>query len=74
MEGEMNNPPAFPNAHYHNVSGMTLRDYMAARAMQGFHANTNCDQLEAETYEEYVSDLARCAYQQADAMLRARES
>jgi hypothetical protein len=53
--------------------GMDLRDYFAAKAMQGFHANTNSDQLETETYEEYVSDLARCAYQQADAMLKARE-
>jgi len=55
-----------------NSRGMTLRDYFAAKAMQGFHANTNSDQLETETYEEYVSDLARCAYQQADAMLKAR--
>ena len=59
------NPPAFPNAHYHNVSGMTLRDYFAARAMQAIissHDNTTLD---------FVSGKA---YQYADAMLKARES
>jgi len=59
------NPPAFPNAHYHNVSGMTLRDYFAARAMQGIlssHDNTTLD---------FVSGKA---YQYADAMLKAREA
>ena len=67
--------PAFMVAELANVKhdGMTLRDYFAAKAMQGIHANTNSDQLETETYEEYVSDLARCAYQQADAMLEARK-
>jgi hypothetical protein len=70
----INEPPtAFPWTHDKmTCTGMTLRDYFAAKAMQGFHANTNSDQLETETYEEYVSDLARCAYQQADAMLKAR--
>ena len=64
---------AFPaETAFGYTEGMTLRDYFAAKAMQGFHANTNSDQLETETYEEYVSDLARCAYQQADAMLKAR--
>jgi len=71
MEDEMSefnkptNPPAFPNAHYHNVSGMTLRDYFAARAMQAIissHDNTTLD---------FVSGKA---YQYADAMLKARES
>jgi hypothetical protein len=59
------NPPAFPNAHYHNVSGMTLRDYFAAKAMQAIissHDNTTLD---------FVSGKA---YQYADAMLKARES
>ena len=62
-----------PTTGLTNIStGMTLRDYFAAKAMQGFHSNTNSDQLETETYQEYVEDLARCAYQQADAMLKAR--
>jgi len=69
------NPPAFPNAHYHNVSGMTLRDYFAAKAMQVI--------LQSQ-YEDgiYVGDddndseqmCARSAYIMADAMLKARES
>jgi hypothetical protein len=41
----MNNPPAFP-LHNHgvqtlglHVTGMTLRDYFAAKAMQGIYAS-----------------------------------
>lgn len=46
--------------------GMTLRDYFAAKAMQGLLANpeTNRNWLE--------HDNARYAYRQADAMLKAR--
>jgi len=64
---------AFPTYQDSLYLGMSLRDYFAAKAMQGFHANTNSDQLPTETYQEYVDDLARCAYKQADAMLKARQ-
>jgi hypothetical protein len=57
------NPPAFPNAHYHNVSGMTLRDYFAARAMQALIDN-----------DGLFSEIPTQAYELADAMLKARES
>jgi hypothetical protein len=61
----MNNPPAFPNAHYHNVSGMTLRDYFAAIVMQAMETRHA-----SGTYES----RAASAYKQADAMLKAREA
>jgi len=53
---------------------MTMRDELAARAMQGMFANP-CDTHHAheETYEEYVAEIGRCAYLMADAMLKARE-
>jgi len=48
--------------------GMTLRDYFAAKAMQGmfdyWHENPN---LEFE-------HIASCSYDMADAMLKAREA
>lgn len=44
--------------------GMTLRDYFAAKALQGLSANPN--------YESLVQDAARFAYAQADAMLAER--
>jgi hypothetical protein len=66
--------PAFPVlivdrpkelAHF---NGMTLRDYFAAKAMQGmfdyWHENPN---LEFE-------HIASCSYDMADAMLKAREA
>lgn len=47
-----------------DVPGMTLRDYFAAKAMQALLAdNQASDQL-----------IARYAYDQADAMLKARKS
>ena len=45
--------------------GMALRDYFAAKAMQGFAANLG----PVATFET----RANSAYQWADAMLRARE-
>jgi hypothetical protein len=48
--------------------GMTLRDYFAAKAMQGFVSDPDwrVDMMPNET--------ARAAYTQADAMLKAREA
>ncbi|EOI6457448.1 hypothetical protein ACMU59_004188 [Yersinia enterocolitica] len=44
--------------------GMTLRDYLAAKAMQATLSNPNCDY--------YKDDLAEWSYQVADAMIKAR--
>jgi len=44
--------------------GMTLRDYFAAKAMQGILSNS------AKDY--YEEDLSACAYQIADTMLAER--
>lgn len=61
--------PAFPTpAHNLANDGMTLRDYFAAKAMQGIigrpDSSTNWS---TEIY-------ARSAYAMADAMLKAREA
>lgn len=59
---------AFPTvgSQYSHEEGMTLRDYFAAKAMQGFCANPNA---------RPTSDvhLAESAYKMADAMLAERE-
>ena len=63
----MNKPtggPAFPTGTAYQ--GMTLRDYFAAKAMQGIVANPNAQGM---SYRE-ISDRA---FAQADAMLKARE-
>jgi hypothetical protein len=71
MEGlKMNNelPTAFPWTHGDmTCTGMSLRDYFAAKAMQGFVSDPDwrVDMMPEET--------ARAAYTQADAMLKARE-
>ena len=72
--------PAFPCAHldtttltYKYVEGMTLRDYFAAKAMQGFVMD---DVLckEAATEPEWYENIAEASYKQADAMLKARQA
>jgi hypothetical protein len=64
-----NNPPAFPvSADTKTFQGMTLRDYMAARAIEGASAS-------AISNIRYNHDLlAADAYALADAMLKAREA
>jgi len=74
----MNNPPAFP--HVADIlqfdgnsatvktltqNGMTLRDYFAAKAMQGLLSSDVNAPLET---------FAKQSYKVADAMLKAREA
>jgi hypothetical protein len=62
--------PAFPtladNGHTTNQDGMTLRDYFAAKAMQGMIA---CD---TERSPKHVPIIVESAYVIADAMLKER--
>ena len=60
----MNDTPAFPSPNMN--TGMTLRDYFAAKAMQGFLLTVKVD---------CPDDLiAQDAYNLADAMMKARET
>ena len=56
--------PAFP--HGMAFQGMTLRDYFAARAMEGLVSQLNL-------YHVSVDEVAELSYRQADAMLKERE-
>ncbi|HHT3488394.1 TPA: hypothetical protein ACTYMW_005350 [Enterobacter hormaechei] len=67
----MQQETAFPTkeSNYEKIwssPGMTLRDYFAAKAMQGI--------ISSECNYGAFSDLASDAYSIADAMLRAREA
>jgi hypothetical protein len=59
---------------YASQQGMTLRDYFAAKAMQGMLANT--DDSDARLHEQgrLFPILARNAYEIADSMLKARSA
>jgi len=68
----MNNPPAFSAMQeigLEKAYGMTLRDYMAAKAMQGMIAG-----FLAYGHDIMWDEIAKDAYRQADAMLKAREA
>lgn len=74
MSKQNNGGPAFPeignvacNSDWQSESGMTLRDYMAAKAMNGM-----CSHV--DTWGMTVPQIAKRAYDLADEMLRAREA
>ena len=78
--------PAFPLLNikigYHadirqEYYGMTLRDYFAAKAMQGIIGGaTSWSQCKYKPVDglSIIENDARLAYQYADAMLKAREN
>ncbi len=68
-------PRAFPiSADEFFDRGMTLRDYFAAMAMQGFCSNPTWLKNVREGFDESVAvSVAIGAYEQADAMLAARK-
>lgn len=56
--------------------GMTLRDYFAAKALQGYLANAwQAQELDSmgESAGQQIATVAEISYAMADAMLRARE-
>lgn len=71
-----NGGPAFPNELQRNMTsgylmkgGMTLRDYFAAKAMQGIIHNEADIDFSGKTVESAVASLS---YRIADAMLAER--
>lgn len=67
--------PAFPivasSLEYVCVSGMTLRDYFAAKAME-LHGAALA-KMESDSEEAWDEFIANRAYKTADAMLAERE-
>jgi hypothetical protein len=62
---------AFPIPEMNWSNGMTLRDYFAAKFMQGFIAAPDRD----TEYSHVTKDeCAKRAYEMADAMLQARSA
>ena len=70
MTNNQLNEPAFPirgGLHEHQFVGASLRDYFAAKAMQGFVSSYQNGAVDCGF--EYLADDA---YDMADAMLKAR--
>ena len=65
--------PCHPGIENPLYDGMTLRDYAAIKAMQGFVMD---DVLckEAATEPEWYVNIAEASYKMADAMLKARQA
>jgi hypothetical protein len=65
---------AFPLFAATGYTGMTLRDYFAAKAMQAFISAYPCQAIDNEDggIQTDAESIADDAYQMADAMLKAR--
>ena len=75
MSKDSKTPQAFPYSgegdELNYSKGMTLRDYFAAKAMQGILAsNTEHEHEDAHIFDA----IAEASYKQADAMLKARQA
>ena len=82
----MNNIPAFPTGLITDPrngqiiggsNGMTLRDYFAAKAMQGLMSGRWKADMHGILYDAYCADAdkwAESAYHFADAMMAARSA
>ena len=67
----MKQQPAFPceyDEYFPLGNGMTLRDYFAAKAMQGFAAMDDVDGFSS------VEEMAKMSYKWADAMMKVRQA
>ena len=73
MDQKMKMPPkvpkAFPNVFWREDDGMDLRDYFAAKALQGI-----CNCRSHVDLKGHAIASAKVAYELADAMLKAREA
>ena len=61
---------AFPDE---NNYGISIRDYFAAKAMQSYISDKEFVDACAFMEKDVKEEIARVAYAQADAMLKARE-
>ena len=66
--------PAFPNGAFHLIDGMSLRDYFAAKAMQGLISACDSGGIWTGAGDLNLNKtMTETAYAVADAMLKARE-
>lgn len=73
MEDKNTGGPAFPQPTNINLfySGMTLRDYFAANAMQAIMGSDRY--IGVVGVNNYAQNASKDAYRMADAMLKARD-
>ena len=63
---------AFPALHLNAHQGMSLRDYFAAKAMEGFISTFGKTQNTSNVLE-LADDISEMSYSIADEMLKQRE-
>jgi hypothetical protein len=64
---------AFPNPHRTDMTGMTLRDYFAAKALTTMFYPAIMESIRTDVDLD-CDKVAEFAYKMADAMLKAREA
>jgi len=73
MEDRLKNPDAFPcDNKSEGYSGMSLRDYFAAKAMQSIIGRLGGSPLVSSKEQDIFPMMAEESYKYADAMLKQR--
>ena len=73
----MSNIPAFPAMHFdlaEGEHGMTLRDYFAAKVLQGVMSNVEMGIVFSKGDKPPSDEIAESAYAMADVMMKARKA
>ena len=76
MSNKDTSRPAFPHIDSgcgRFDSGMSIRDYFAAKAMQGFIMDEAILNT-SDTSKAWLKSIADASYEMADAMIKAKES
>ena len=63
---------AFAGKTQHYQEGMDLRDYFAAKAMQGILTDEDFHYAAWDNSPDWTENVAMYAYEMADAMIKAR--
>jgi len=64
---------AFPNPHLTHQTGMLLRDYFAAKVLQGVMSSVEMGIVFSKGDKPPSDEIAESCYAMADAMMKARD-
>lgn len=72
VDGSCKIPPDLHGFSIRNEPGMSLRDWLAGMAMQGFLAGTRTEDVPSDAADRFIRNVGVASYVAADAMLEER--
>jgi hypothetical protein len=73
MSNKGTSGPAFPCWEGNETEGMSIRDYFAAKAMQGYIMDEAIAR-DSDNGMAWLNKIAKASYEMADAMITAKET